>query len=122
MTALMWRGMKVGAISLGLLGFALGVAICIAFKLPIPPVAITEVAALLGAGLGVLIGWSWPDPTRRLTLGGLAAGFTTGLAWCLVRGRFEPVAWLAYVLLGAFLGHQAAARERQAAGDWRLHR
>jgi len=122
MTALMWRGLKIGAISMGLLGFIAGISICIAFKLPIPPVAVTEVTALLGACLGVLIGWSWPDPTRRLTLGGLAAGFLAGLLWCLMRHHFEPLAWGAWLLLGGFLGHQAAARDRLVAGVWRLHR
>lgn len=122
MTAHMWRGLKIGAISVGFLGFFAGISICILFKLPVPPLFVTEMGIVAGAGLGVLVGWSWPDPTRRLTLGGLATGFLTGLLWCLLRHHFEPWAWVGYTLLGGFLGHQAAARDRLGAGDWRLHR
>ena len=122
MTALMWKGMKIGAILMGLLGFASGVAICIAYKLPIPPVFVTEVSLMVGAGLGVLVGWSWPDPIRRLTLLGLAAGFMAGLLWCLLRTHFAPLVWIGYVLLGGFLGHQFAAGPRRSREPWRLHR
>lgn len=43
-----------GAIALGLAGFLSGMSICLYYKLPIPPIFITELGVIIGGCLGAL--------------------------------------------------------------------
>lgn len=50
----MWRWALWGAGLLGSAGFFGGIAVCLYYKLPIPPLFTTELGILLGGSLGAL--------------------------------------------------------------------
>lgn len=126
--ARIWKGAKLGALLGGVLGFAAGMCICIALKLPIPPLFVTELALILGAALGAGLAWASASPVGRRTLLGAWTGALAGvpivLLENLVRGAWDPLPWLACLLLGTFLGHQRALSPHAtcSADPWRLHR
>ena len=60
-----------GALSLGMTGFVTGTVICLYFRLPIPPLFITELGLLIGGCLGAL---TVLTGTERRVLPSLAAG------------------------------------------------
>lgn len=57
------RGAITGAITLGLVGFGVGCFVCLHYKLPIPPLFITELGFIVGGCLGALAVLLWePEP------------------------------------------------------------
>lgn len=52
--ARMWRWALIGAGLLGFVGFASGIAACLYYHLPIPPLFTTELGILLGGSLGAM--------------------------------------------------------------------
>lgn len=118
----MWRGAKIGAVSLGLMGFISGITVCIAYHLPFPPIAVTEIGVLLGGCLGAMAGYFWCYPTGRATLRGAFSGSIVGLAPAgLFHGSVSLSAWLACVALASLMGYQAGClpQERDES-DWKL--
>jgi hypothetical protein len=123
LNAAMWRGAKIGALSLGLLGFVGGISVCVAYHLPFPPIAITEICVLLGGSLGALAGYSWCFPGGRSSLKGCAAGAVAGLPMAgLLHGQVSIPIWLACVFLASLMGYQAACvPTEKAESGWKLH-
>lgn len=108
LNASMWRGAKIGAVSLGLVGFVGGITVCVSYHLPFPPIAVTEIGALLGGCLGALAGYGWCYPAGRSALKGAFAGALFGLVPAgLLHGSVSVSIWLACVALTAVVGHQA---------------
>ncbi|MBI3924512.1 MAG: hypothetical protein HY319_03145 [Armatimonadetes bacterium] len=100
------RGAWIGALTGGISGFLVGLAVCIHFKIPIPPIGTAEIGAFLGALLGALGGWIASNSEGRRILAGTLAGTAIGGLLMALQG----VHWtslLGAALLGAFLGHQA---------------
>lgn len=50
-----WRFSLIGAGIFGALGFVAGVALCLHYQLPIPPLFLTELSGLVGGCLGALL-------------------------------------------------------------------
>ena len=50
----MWRWAVIGAAILGACGFFGGIAICLSYEFPIPPLFTTELGILVGGSLGAL--------------------------------------------------------------------
>jgi hypothetical protein len=65
--AKIWRLALIGAGVFGTLGFGLGVALCLIYHLPIPPLFLTEIGGLSGGCLGALIGCYSTAAPRRAT-------------------------------------------------------
>lgn len=108
LNASMWRGAKMGAVSLGLVGFVGGITVCVAYHLPFPPIAVTELGALLGGCLGALAGAAWCYPAGRSALKGSFGGSIVGLAPAgLFHGSVSITIWLACVLLACLIGYQS---------------
>ncbi len=121
----MWRGAKVGAASLGIFSFISGITLCVAFHLPFPPIAVTELGVLLGGLLGAMAGYSWLFPTGRGALLGLLGGSLLGLPLAgLLAGQVKVLVWLASALMGLVLGYQAGCVKPVVATEssWKLHR
>jgi len=109
LTRAMWRGAKIGAVSFGLVGFVSGITVCVAYHLPFPPIAVTEIAALLGGCLGAMAGYACCYPSGRATLQGTLSGALLGLPLAgLFQGAVSLPVWLACVLLASLLGYQSA--------------
>ena len=105
----MWRGAKIGAVSLGLVGFVSGITVCVAYHLPIPPIAVTEIAALLGGCLGATAGYACCYTSGRATLKGSLTGALLGLPMAgLLQGQLSVPIWLACITLASLIGYQAA--------------
>jgi hypothetical protein len=121
---LMWKGAKLGAILFGSLGFVTGITICVAYHLPFPPIAVTEMGALIGGLGGALAGYCWRYPAGRSTWIGLMLGGLLGVpvaAWVPGWG-LRLLTWLACVLMSAVVGYQAGAAGPDAGrGAWKLH-
>ena len=79
-----------GALSLGFAGFVSGTVICLYFRLPIPPLFITELGLILGACLGAL---TVLTGTERRLWPSLAAG----LGAVLVSIGFAVEWWQGFV-------------------------
>lgn len=120
--ALMWRGAKIGATSFGLVGFVGGISVCVAYHLPFPPIAVTEIGLLLGGCLGAVAGYVWCYPAGRGTLRGSFLGSGLGLLPAgLQHGNLSITIWLACLMLGAVLGYQASCTPSQIrTSDWKL--
>lgn len=109
----MWRGAKLGAASFGLVGFVSGITVCVAYHLPFPPIAVTEIAALLGGCLGAMGGYAWCYPSGRATLQGALTGALLGLPVAgLLQGQLSVPIWLACVSLTTLIGYQAGCAPR----------
>ncbi|MBS2034167.1 hypothetical protein JST97_04220 [bacterium] len=117
-----WRGAKIGAASLGLVGFVAGISVCVAYHLPFPPIAVTEIGVILGGSLGAMAGYAWCFPGGRGTLKGCAVGSLAGLPVAgLLHGQVSIPAWLACALIASLLGYQSACMPGQAdQPDWKL--
>lgn len=122
---LVLQGAKIGAFSCGFLAFCTGVGLCIAYRLPVPPIAVTELGILFGGMLGALSGYCWRSPAGRSMVIGLICGAVWGIpVACLAQhGLTRFCAWLASVVMSGVLGYQAGlAPKRDGASPWRLHR
>ena len=120
----MWRGAKIGAASLGLLGFVSGITVCIAFKLPFPPLAVTEIGALLGGCLGAMAGYASCFPAGKTALQGLAVGAVLGIpvAVC-VPGTGCILAWAGCLVMCGLVGYQAGCGTHSRGPDgWTLYK
>lgn len=123
LTANMWRGAKIGAVSLGLVGFISGITVCVAYHLPFPPIAVTEIGVLVGGCLGALTGYAWSYPSGKSALRGTLAGAIIGLAPAgLLQGNVSLSVWLACVVLASLMGYQAGCLPQSRAGDsnWKV--
>jgi hypothetical protein len=58
--ARLWRWALVGAGIFGALGFFGGIALCLRYKLPIPPLFTTELGLLIGGSVGALFAICFP--------------------------------------------------------------
>lgn len=118
----MWRGAKMGAVSLGLVGFVSGITVCVAYRLPFPPIAVTEIGVLLGGCLGAMAGYGWCYTAGRGCLKGTFAGAGLGLLPAgLLHGTVSVTVWLACLALGALMGYQAGCTPQSTAkADWTL--
>ncbi|MBX3166195.1 MAG: hypothetical protein KF760_02240 [Candidatus Eremiobacteraeota bacterium] len=118
----MWRGAKMGAVSLGLVGFVGGITVCVAYHLPFPPIAVSELGILLGGCLGAMAGYAWCYPTGRNILRGAFWGALFGLAPAgLPQGNVSVPVWLACVMLAAVIGYQAGCSpQNPQESGWRL--
>ena len=122
--ALVIRGAKIGALSTGFVAFCAGVGLCIAYRLPVPPIAVTELGVLVGGVLGAAAGFLWRQKAGR----GLVLGLLLGLliAWpaaYLAPAGMRLLAWFAALAMAGVLGYQAAsAPEAGKRSPWRLHR
>ncbi len=118
----MWRGAKIGAVSLGLIGFVGGITVCVAYHLPFPPIAVTEMGVLLGGCLGAMAGYAWCYPAGRSALKGAFGGASVGLVPAgLFYGSISITIWLACVLLAALIGYQAICLpEKPQESDWKV--
>lgn len=118
----MWRGARIGAVSLGLVGFIAGLSVCIAYHLPFPPVAVTELGALVGGCLGAVAGYGWCFSGGRAALQGCAAGALAGLPVAgLLHGEVSIPAWLACVCVATLLGYQSACNPASKPDlDWKI--
>lgn len=56
----MWRCASLGACLLGGVGFLGGITLCLHFRLPIPPLFITELGILLGGCFGAMAALTVP--------------------------------------------------------------
>lgn len=111
----MWAGAKRGALFFGLLGFLTGVSICIAYHLPIPPIAVTELGVLFGGCFGAFLGYARLFRLWRCTLWGALAGAVAGavsLNWAVCLGC---------LVVGSFLGYQRGSLPEVKKESWRLH-
>ncbi len=116
----MYRGARWGAFLLGLSSFLCGLTVCIYFRLPVPPVFITEIGVMLGAGLGALIGYVGCFPGGRACLGGLSLGLLAGLPLALFFG--SPGLLVGCLTLGLLLGYQSAhSGVTTSSPGWKLH-
>ncbi|MCA9791358.1 MAG: hypothetical protein KC910_06170 [Candidatus Eremiobacteraeota bacterium] len=113
------QGAKIGAISLGVVGLATGMTICIAFKLPVPPIFTTEMGVLLGGSLGALVGYTCSFRRGRQSIQGFLVGLLAGLALWWVDWAPLAVNLLTFGGLGLFLGYQMP-EEAESTGDWKL--
>lgn len=122
LNAAMWRGAKIGALSLGLVGFAGGISVCVAYHLPFPPIAVTEICVLLGGCMGAMAGYTWCFPSGRSILKGCATGALAGLPLAgLLHGQVSIPVWLACVILAGVMGYQAGCiPAERSESDWRL--
>ncbi len=103
----MWRGAKLGALSLGSLGFVGGISLCVVLKLPFPPIATTEIGVILGGSLGALAGYISCFPAGRKALWGALTGAFLGLpAAGLLYGQVALPIWLGWVAMLSLLGYQ----------------
>ena len=120
----MWRGARIGAASLGLAGFVGGISVCVAYHLPFPPIAVTEIGVLTGGCLGAVAGYGWCFPAGQGTLQGTALGALVGLPVAgLLHGQVSIPAWLACVLVASLLGYQSACLPRPTRpSDWKLRK
>lgn len=115
-----YRGARWGALLLGLLSFLCGLTVCIYFRLPVPPVFVTEIGVMLGAGLGALVGYVSCFPGGRACLRGLALGCLAGLPLALALG--SPGLLVGCVTLGLLLGYQSGhCAAATASPGWKLH-
>lgn len=122
-TRLMLKGAKLGAFSLGVVAFCTGITVCVAYHLPFPPIAVTEVGVILGALSGALAGWAWRLPTGRGAVRGLGVGALLGLpAAGLWHGDVALPVWLATVGLSTLIGYQAGSAAEEGPADWKLHK
>lgn len=121
---LVFRGAKLGALSFGFLAFCTGVGLCIAYRLPVPPIAVTELGVLLGGALGALAGYCWRVPAGRTAVIGVLVGAVLGLpVACLMEGVMRALGWLATVCVAGLVGYQAGVTGTQTqASPWRLHK
>ncbi|ODT76885.1 hypothetical protein ABS71_03000 [bacterium SCN 62-11] len=119
----MWRGAKIGAVSLGVVGFVGGLTVCVAYHLPFPPIAVTEIGALLGGCMGALAGYAWCYPGGRSALRGTLTGASLGLFPAgLVHGAVSIPIWLACVFLATLLGYQSSCTPTRAdfKSEWKV--
>lgn len=103
-----------GALVLGFAGFVTGTVICLYFRLPIPPLFITELGLLVGGCLGAL---TVLTGTERRVLPSLAAGLGV-LAMSIGMG----VEWWqgSLAVAGAFLfSWTLAEAPAEEADDWK---
>ena len=116
-------GAKWGAITGGLLGFLIGIAVCIRFKVPIPPLAGSEVGILLGVSIGMLIALICRTRAGRMTLASFGVGSVLGVPVALsVHGHFPVLTWMSMTCLMTFLGYQSSQLPSlEQAEPWRLH-
>jgi len=122
LNASMWRGARLGAVSLGLVGFVGGITVCVAYHLPFPPIAVTEIGILVGGCLGAMAGYAWCFPSGRHTLSGTFAGALFGLIPAgLLHGTVSISVWLACVVLASVVGYQAGCLpQSRGLSDWKL--
>lgn len=119
----MWRGAKLGAVSLGILGFVGGISLCIVLKLPFPPIATTEIGVLLGGCLGAIGGYISCFPAGRKALWGALWGAFLGLpAAGLLYGQVSLLTWLGWVVMLSLLGYQLGSLGHQSApaNSWQI--
>ena len=115
----MWRGAKIGAIICGLAGFSSGVGVCIAYRLPVPPLFVTEIGIVLGGCLGAMMGWASNFHLGRQLMRGVLLGLLAGAAFALVApAGLRALALAAPLGLGIFLGYQAGLVEPQSNAAW----
>ncbi len=112
------RGANIGAVVLGVTGFASGMAACIHYELPIPPIFTFEMGLLLGGGLGALLGYLCSFPRGLRTLQGLVFGFLVGLLVGAMAGAVLATV-VVFVCLGALMGAHGALPEEET-GGWEL--
>lgn len=119
----MWRGAKIGAVSLGTVGFLSGITVCIAYHLPVPPLFITEFGILLGGLLGALAGYTSCFPAGRAALRGLFCGALLGLPVAgLWQGSVGLLAWFACLVMATLIGYQAGCTPTgRRESSWKLH-
>jgi hypothetical protein len=55
--AVLWRWALIGAAICGALGFFGGIALCLTYKLPIPPLFTSELGMVIGGCLGASLRW-----------------------------------------------------------------
>lgn len=121
---LVFKGAKLGALSFGFASFCAGVALCITYRLPVPPIAVTEIGVLLGGALGGLAGYCWRIPAGRTAVIGVMVGAVLGLPVAgLMEGAVRVLGWLATVVMAGLVGYQAGVTGADQRPDaWRLHR
>lgn len=123
-TKQMWRGAKIGAVSLGAVSFLSGITVCVAYHLPVPPLFITELGILLGGCFGGLGGYAACFPSGRAALRGMLFGALLGLPVAgLLQGSVRLLVWLACVVMATLIGYQAGCSPvggRES--GWKLHR
>ena len=119
----MWRGAKWGGAILGSLGFTTGITVCIAYHLPFPPIAVTEIGVLCGGCMGALAGYASCFPAGRTALKGLVAGSLLGLpVAALMPGPAPILAWFGCLVMSTVVGYQAGSdRTAPTSEDWQLH-
>jgi hypothetical protein len=118
-----YRGICRGGFAFGLLGFLSGVAVCVAYRLPVPPLAVTECGALLGALLGALWGTLASNQIGRKVLHGLYLGFGAAVVLALLAPwSLKLPASFAAICLGAYLGYQNGVLPKKANPAWKMHR
>lgn len=107
----MLRGAKVGALTFGFVGFVGGLTLCIGLRLPFPPIAITELALLVGGCLGALAGYASCFRAGRRALWGMLAGAILGLpAAGFLYGHLSLPTWAAWVGMMTLLGYQLGSQ------------
>jgi hypothetical protein len=109
---------------LGGSGFVAGITVCIAYNLPFPPLAVTEIGALLGGCLGALAGYASCFASGRTALRGMAWGAGVGVpVGLLTQGFLGVLAWLGCVVVATLLGYQAGCTGLGGSESaWRLHK
>ncbi len=118
-----YKGIIRGALAFGATGFLSGVGVCVAYRLPVPPLAVTECGALFGALLGALWGVLASDDVGRKVLQGIYLGIGAAIGLALVAPwALKLPAALAALCLGAYLGYQNGVLPQKAAESWKMHR
>jgi hypothetical protein len=121
---LVFQGAKLGALSFGFVSFCTGIAVCVAYRLPVPPIAVTEIGVLLGGGLGAVAGYCWRFPAGRTAVIGILIGAVLGLPVAgLMHGAVRVLGWLGTVVMAGLVGYQAGMTGDAAqTSPWRLHK
>lgn len=119
----LWRAAGYGALVVGAFGFFLGIGLCIWYRLPIPPLAITEVFALLGAGMGAAWATLVRTPVGRQVLNGSAVGLAAAVPLGLIAPGWAKLgAILGSLSLGIYLGYQKSVTPEDPQPQWRILR
>jgi hypothetical protein len=107
-------GAIIFGIGFGIIGFAIGFMLVVAYHWPMPPMLLVEGSVIVGATLGALLGWAWSTHIGRYSLCGFVAAGLIGalLNWLVAGEAITLMALQQDCMLGAIGGLVAVMRGR----------